>query len=143
MTNDNTTTHVVIITGLSGAGRSQTSNILEDIGYFVVDNLPTVLISALVATAGPAEGDRSRIAVVTDTRTGVDETDLDLAVIDLHRDGIRTTILFLDADNEVLARRFEETRRPHPAWSSLRTLPTAPRSVFIVPIRLMSSLTEL
>jgi UPF0042 nucleotide-binding protein len=114
MTNDNTTTHVVIITGLSGAGRSQTSNILEDIGYFVVDNLPTVLISALVATAGPAEGDRSRIAVVTDTRTGVDETDLDLAVIDLHRDGIRTTILFLDADNEVLARRFEETRRPHP-----------------------------
>jgi UPF0042 nucleotide-binding protein len=115
MPNDDTGTHVVIITGLSGAGRSQTSNILEDIGYFVVDNLPTVLISDLVATAGPAEGDRSRVAVVTDTRTGVDETDLDLALIDLHRDGIRTTVLFLDADDEVLARRFEETRRPHPA----------------------------
>jgi UPF0042 nucleotide-binding protein len=115
MPKEETGTHVVIITGLSGAGRSQTSNILEDIGYFVVDNLPTVLISDLVVTAGLAEGDRSRIAVVTDTRTGMNETDLDLAIIDLHRDGIRTTVLFLDADDEVLARRFEETRRPHPA----------------------------
>jgi UPF0042 nucleotide-binding protein len=115
MPKEETGTHVVIITGLSGAGRSQTSNILEDIGYFVVDNLPTVLISDLVVTAELAEGDRSRIAVVTDTRTGMNETDLDLAIIDLHRDGIRTTVLFLDADDEVLARRFEETRRPHPA----------------------------
>ena len=115
MPEEETGTHVVIITGLSGAGRSQTSNILEDIGYFVVDNLPTVLISDLVVTAELAEGDRSRIAVVTDTRTGMNETDLDLAIIDLHRDGIRTTVLFLDADDEVLARRFEETRRPHPA----------------------------
>ena len=58
-------THVVIITGLSGAGRSQTSNVLEDLGYFVVDNLPTVLISDVVTTAGSPEGDRTLIGVVT------------------------------------------------------------------------------
>ena len=115
MRNEETSTHVVIITGLSGAGRSEVSNILEDIGYFVVDNLPTVLISDLVATAGLAEGDRSRIAVGTDTRTGMNEVDLDLALMDLHRDGFRTTVLFLDADDAVLVRRFEESRRPHPA----------------------------
>ncbi len=114
MPHENSGTHVVIITGLSGAGRSQTSNILEDIGYFVVDNLPTVLISDLVATAGVAEGDRSGIAVVTDSRAGMGEADLDLAIIDLHRSGIRTTVLFLDADDATLVRRFEESRRPHP-----------------------------
>jgi UPF0042 nucleotide-binding protein len=138
MPNDETGTHVVIITGLSGAGRSQTSNILEDIGYFVVDNLPTVLISDLVATAGPAEGDRPRIAVVTDTRTGVDETDLDLALIDLHRDGIRTTVLFLDADDEVLARRFEETRRPHPADGTSLGNAIANERVAFEPVRAMA-----
>ena len=76
-------TQVVIVTGLSGAGRSQTAKILEDIDYFVVDNLPTAMISDLVATVGAAEGDRSRIAVLTDTRTGMDAPDLDLAPIDL------------------------------------------------------------
>lgn len=115
MTKSEPGTHVMIVTGLSGAGRSQVSNILEDIGYFVVDNLPTVLISDLVVTAGLADGDRSRIAVVTDTRTGMNEVDLDLALIDLRRDGVRTTVLFLDADDAVLVRRFEESRRPHPA----------------------------
>ncbi len=118
MSENESGTHVVIITGLSGAGRSQVSNILEDIGYFVVDNLPTVLISDLVVTAGLAEGDRSRIAVVTDTRTGMNEVDLDLALIDLRRDGLRTTVLFLDADDAVLVRRFEESRRPHPTGGS-------------------------
>ena len=110
-----TPTHVTIITGLSGAGRSQAAKILEDIGYFVVDNLPTWMISDLATTVGVAEGVRSRIAVVTDTRTGVNKTDLDSALIDLHRDGIRTTVLFLDAEDQVLLQRFEESRRPHPS----------------------------
>ena len=113
--NQDTPTHVTIITGLSGAGRSQAAKILEDIGYFVVDNLPTWMISDLATTVGVAEGVRSRIAVVTDTRTGVNKTDLDSALIDLHRDGIRTTVLFLDAEDQVLLQRFEESRRPHPS----------------------------
>ncbi len=138
MPNEEPGTHVVIITGLSGAGRSQVSNILEDIGYFVVDNLPTVLISDLVATAGLAEGDRSRIAVVTDTRTGMNETDLDLALIDLRRDGFRTTVLFLDADDRVLVRRFEESRRPHPAVGSSLGRAIANERASFEPVRAMA-----
>jgi len=107
-------THVVIITGLSGAGRSNAANVLEDIGYFVVDNLPITMISNLVDSIEVVDGARSRIAVVADTRAGMDGDSLDLALIDLHRDGLPTTVLFLDADDRVLARRFQETRRPHP-----------------------------
>lgn len=138
MANEDSGTHVMIITGLSGAGRSQAAKILEDIGYFVVDNLPTVMISDVVAVAGAAEGDRSRIAVVTDTRTGMNETDLDIALIGLHRDGIRTTVLFLDADDAVLVRRFDETRRPHPgAGDSLADAIANERAAF-EPIRALS-----
>jgi UPF0042 nucleotide-binding protein len=138
MPNQDTGTHVMIITGLSGAGRSQTSNVLEDIGYFVVDNLPTTLISDLVSTVGLAEGDRSRIAVVTDTRTGMNANDLDSAIIGLQRDGIRTTVLFLDADDEVLARRFEETRRPHPAEGSSLGSAIANERANFEPVRAMA-----
>jgi RNase adapter protein RapZ len=106
--------HVVIITGMSGAGRSQAANVLEDVGYFVVDNLPVDLISRLVASVGVADGSRSKVAVVVDTRSGMDAESLDLALIDLHRDGITTTVLFLDADDRILVQRFEETRRTHP-----------------------------
>src|SRR5210317_2236920 len=91
--------HVVIITGLSGAGRSNAANVLEDIGYFVVDNLPISMISDLVDSIEVVDGERSRIAVVADTRAGMDGESLDLALIDLHRDGLPTTVLFLDADD--------------------------------------------
>lgn len=131
-------THVMIITGLSGAGRSQTSNVLEDIGFFVVDNLPTTLISDLVSTAGLAEDDRPRIAVVTDTRTGMNASDLDSAIIGLQRDGIRTTVLFLDADDDVLARRFEETRRPHPADGTSLGSAIANERLEFEPVRAMA-----
>ncbi|MDJ0792072.1 MAG: RNase adapter RapZ, partial [Acidimicrobiia bacterium] len=72
MAPESRSTHVVIITGLSGAGRSQAANVLEDIGYFVVDNLPIQLISDLATTIGVADGSRSKIAVVADTRAGMD-----------------------------------------------------------------------
>jgi len=114
MTDSPDVAQVVIVTGLSGGGRSQAANVLEDIGYFVVDNLPTEMIAGLVSTVGAAEGTRSRIAVVADTRAGMNAESLDSALMDLHRAGIRTTVLFLTAEDRVLARRFEETRRPHP-----------------------------
>ena len=110
--------HVVIITGLSGAGRSNAANVLEDIGYFVVDNLPISMLSNLVDSIEVVDGARSKIAVVADTRAGMDGESLDRALIDLHRDGLPTTVLFLDADDRVLARRFQETRRPHPIGRS-------------------------
>lgn len=108
------TSHVVIVTGMSGAGRSQAANVLEDVGYFVVDNLPLDLVPSLVASVGVADGRRSRVAIVVDTRSGIDSAILEHALIDLHRDGITTTVLFLDADDRVLIRRYEESRRPHP-----------------------------
>ncbi|MFV1999527.1 MAG: RNase adapter RapZ [Acidimicrobiia bacterium] len=118
MTDSPDVAQVVIVTGLSGAGRSQAANALEDIGYFVVDNLPTAMIAGLVSTVGAAEGSRSRIAVVADTRAGMNAESLDIALMDLHRAGIRTTVLFLTAEDRVLARRFEESRRPHPVDAS-------------------------
>lgn len=118
MTNPTSDANVVIITGLSGAGRSHAANVLEDIGYFVVDNLPMLLIPNLVATIGSGEGMRRKIAVVADTRAGMTAEGLDLALIELHRTGLPTTVLFLDADDRTLAQRFEETRRPHPVDSS-------------------------
>ena len=93
MTDPSSPTHVVIITGLSGAGRSHAANVLEDIGYFVVDNLPIEMLPNLVSTVKVVDGTRSRIAVVADTRANMDAMTLDKALIDLHRDGLPTTVL--------------------------------------------------
>lgn len=118
MTTSDPGPNIVIITGLSGAGRSHAANVLEDIGYFVVDNLPVNLIPDLVASLGAGEGKRRRIAVVADTRAGLSAEGLDRALIDLQRAGLPTTVLFLDADDRTLIQRFEETRRPHPVDAS-------------------------
>ena len=105
---------VIIVTGLSGAGRSQAANVLEDMGYFVVDNLPPSLIVDVVDRIGTAEGTRSRVATVVDTRGGVTAEQLEDALARLGERGVQTTILYLDADDAALSRRFEETRRTHP-----------------------------
>ena len=106
--------HVVVITGMSGAGRSHASNVLEDLGYFVVDNLPADLVVDVVRRSGVGDESRDRFAVVVDSRGGVTADQLAEAVKMLRQMGLRTTVLFLDADDRVLIRRFEETRRPHP-----------------------------
>ena len=104
----------VIITGMSGAGRSQAAKVLEDLGYFVVDNLPAEMIKLLVDHIGVPEGQQERIAVVVDTRGGVTFGALEKALHGLLQRSVRTTVLFMDADNAALGRRFEETRRSHP-----------------------------
>ncbi len=106
---------LVVITGMSGAGRSQAGKALEDLGFFVIDNLPASLISQVVQQAD-LTGDprRRRLAVAVDTRGGLSFDALDEVLIALEADGVPTTLLFLDADDEVLAKRFEESRRPHP-----------------------------
>jgi len=104
----------VIITGMSGAGRSQASNVIEDLGYFVVDNLPAEMIKFLIDHIGVPEGRRERVAVVVDTRGGVTYSALEHALHSLLQRGVHTTVLFMDADDATLARRFEETRRTHP-----------------------------
>ncbi len=106
---------LVVITGMSGAGRSQAGKALEDLGFCVIDNLPAALISEVVQQANPT-GDprRRRLAVAVDTRGGLSFEALEAVLVALETDGVPTTLLFLDADDEVLAKRFEESRRPHP-----------------------------
>ncbi|MFH1104526.1 MAG: RNase adapter RapZ [Actinomycetota bacterium] len=105
---------VAIVTGMSGAGRSHAARALEDLGFFVVDNLPADLIGDVVTKAGVSGSLRERIAVVVDVRSGMQFAAFDGAVRRLAELKVPATVLFLDADDDALIARFEETRRPHP-----------------------------
>jgi RNase adapter protein RapZ len=110
---------VTILTGMSGAGRSAAADVLEDLGYFVIDNLPPALIPK-VAELGRGSERSSRFALVVDVRSGEFIEDLQAALHELRESGARTRVCFLDAGDDVLVRRFEETRRPHPLASAGR-----------------------
>lgn len=103
---------VLILTGMSGAGRSTVAHALEDLGWYVVDNVPAALLPALVAQTD-AEAIAS-MAVVVDVRSGRFFDDLNNALSQLAADGVRHRLLFLDATDQALVQRFESTRRPHP-----------------------------
>ena len=104
---------VTIVTGMSGAGRSSAADVLEDLGFFVIDNLPPSLIPKVAELA--REGGRpDRFALVVDVRSGAFMDELATALADLRETGSRTRVLFLDASDETLVRRFEASRRPHP-----------------------------
>ena len=105
---------VTIVTGLSGAGRSEAANVLEDLGFFVIDNLPPQLITKVAELAGSADDHHDRFAFVVDVRSGEFLEHVGVALDELRRMGASTRILFLDASDEVLVRRFEATRRKHP-----------------------------
>jgi UPF0042 nucleotide-binding protein len=105
---------VAIITGLSGAGRSTAAKCLEDLGWYVVDNLPPALLPTLADLGGRARGGVPRIAAGVDIRSLEFFADLREALDALGQQGIRPRILFLEASDEVLVRRFESVRRPHP-----------------------------
>jgi UPF0042 nucleotide-binding protein len=99
---------------MSGAGRSTTANVLEDLGWFVVDNLPPALLPTLAELGGRARGDVARIAAVVDVRSGSFFADLTEALGQLAVRGSDPRIVFLEASDEVLVRRHEAVRRPHP-----------------------------
>jgi UPF0042 nucleotide-binding protein len=105
---------VVVVTGLSGAGRSTAAKCLEDIGFYVVDNLPPSLIAAMVDLGSRTSGEVTRIAVVVDVRSRAFSADLRSVIGDLDERGYRPRVLFLEASDEVLVRRFESVRRAHP-----------------------------
>jgi RNase adapter protein RapZ len=105
---------VAVVTGLSGAGRSTAAKCLEDLGWFVVDNLPPELISTMVELGAQARGAITRVAVVMDVRSRAFTEDLAAVIKDLDARGYKPKVLFLEATDDVLIRRFESVRRGHP-----------------------------
>jgi UPF0042 nucleotide-binding protein len=105
---------IVVITGMSGAGRTQAAGVLEDLGWYVVDNLPPQMIGPLAGMMRPAEGGVGRLAVVVDVRSGEFFQTLMEALETLREAGTDHRIVFLDASDAELVRRYESVRRPHP-----------------------------
>ena len=105
---------LAIVTGMSGAGRSTAAKALEDLGWFVVDNLPPALLPTLAELGARARGNLTKLAAVVDVRGGEFFTDLREALAGLSRAGVDPRIIFLEASDEALVRRYEANRRPHP-----------------------------
>ena len=105
---------LVLITGLSGAGKSNAVNCFEDLGYFCVDNLPPTFIPKFAELCAHSGGKINKVALVCDVRGGDFFEDLFEVLDELEGSGIGYEILFLEADQEILIRRFKETRRRHP-----------------------------
>ena len=104
----------VLLTGLSGSGKSTAAKVFEDIGYFCVDNLPPVLLPKIIDIVSEARGEAAQIALVADVRGREFLPDFARVIEELRRQGLDVQVLFLDAADEVLLRRFSETRRKHP-----------------------------
>jgi len=104
----------LVITGLSGAGKSHAMRVFEDLNYFVVDNLPPQLLPKFADLCLHSDGKVQRVAVVIDIRGGEFFDDLFAALAQLEDLGVAHQILFLDSSDDVLVRRFKETRRKHP-----------------------------
>jgi UPF0042 nucleotide-binding protein len=105
---------LVIITGLSGSGKSIVAKCFEDLGYYTVDNLPLPLLRLFLETPLELVPGYDRIAVVTDVRAPGFAEEFPRLLAEVDRDRIEPTLLFLETSDEVLVRRFSETRRPHP-----------------------------
>lgn len=117
-------TEVVVVTGLSGAGRSTALRALEDLEFFCVDNLPTLLVQPALESC--ERGGIQRVALGIDVRVGSFLDGAGPALSDIAASGRRLQILFLDASNEALIRRFNSTRRPHPLSTAVAAGPGGP-----------------
>ena len=104
----------VIITGMSGAGKSQAMKAMEDIGYYCMDNLPPQLLPKFAELCYESKKNIDKVAVVVDIRGGIFFGDLFEALHDLNEKGLKYRIVFLEANDNVLIKRYKELRRPHP-----------------------------
>src|SRR6185312_7073475 len=109
-----------IVTGMSGAGKSQAINCFEDFGFFCVDNLPVALLPKMADLCAQSGRPLARVALGIDIREGGFLRDLIATIENLRLRGVDCRILFLDADDKTLYRRFSETRRRHPLGTSVR-----------------------
>ena len=105
---------IVIVTGMSGAGKSTALNNMEDLGYFCVDNLPVLLLDKLADMIQDSSFTYDKVAIGIDIRSGKELDNLSVVLSNIKSSGIEYEILFLDASTENLIRRFKETRREHP-----------------------------
>ena len=112
----------VIITGMSGAGKSQAMKAMEDIGYYCMDNLPPQLLPKFAELCYESKRNIDKVAVVVDIRGGIFFEDLFEGLDDLNEQGLKYRILFLDAEDNVLIKRYKELRRPHPLNPSGRII---------------------
>jgi RNase adapter protein RapZ len=119
---DGATQEIVIITGLSGAGRSTAAKSLEDLDWFVADNMPAGLLPTMADLAMRAGGTVPRLAAVVDIRSRAFSTDLKSAIGELQARGVRPYVVFLEASDETLVRRFDSVSRPHPLQEAGRVV---------------------
>ncbi len=113
---------IVIITGMSGAGKTACSDIFEDLGYYTLDNLPPSLLLNFIDLTAKSKKNITKIACVVDIRGGLFFDDLVKSVSHLRMHNIPTKVLYLDASDEILIRRYKEHRRPHPLSSTTGTI---------------------
>lgn len=106
--------NLLIVTGLSGAGKSLAMNALEDIGFFCIDNIPANLLAKLIDFSLQSENPLQKLAIVVDVRGARSDDDMQEALTQLTQKNLQYKILFLEAQTEVLERRYKETRRRHP-----------------------------
>jgi UPF0042 nucleotide-binding protein len=114
---------VVIITGVSGSGKSTALRALEDAGFYCVDNLPIVFLEKLLELSGHTAGEVSRIALVVDAREGRFLVEAPRVIQELRQQGADVEVIFLDASDEALVHRYSETRRRHPLAGEGGTVP--------------------
>lgn len=105
---------LLIVTGMSGAGKSQAANALEDMGYYCVDNVPPAIIPSFINLSEMGGDALNKMAIVTDARGGDMFADISDVLYDLKKRNINYKVLFLDSSNDVLIRRYKEHRRKHP-----------------------------
>ena len=105
---------LVILTGMSGAGKSTALKMMEDIGFYCVDNLPTPLLEKFIELSETSQEELQKVAIGMDIRNGKALSELHATLERLDETGKRPEILFLDAENSVLVKRYKETRRNHP-----------------------------
>jgi RNase adapter protein RapZ len=122
MTSHAASPEMVIITGMSGAGRSTAAKSLEDLDWFVADNLPPAMLVTMLDLARRARAEVPRVAAVVDIRSRAFSTDLKSAIADLDAIGAHPYVIFLEAADEALVRRFENVRRPHPLQENGRVI---------------------